>query len=148
MSDVRGADNIGLDNIVYYTDPKMRTMIVSRLNVNRFDCLLQAEEFAQFAQSTELGGRDVLNVVSQSRKKLTKSRSVLKIKVHKGVIDVVTYNRSGQLIGVRDPELRRVFEGAVFPAQIEVSDLHLIQVWHKDSLGRRKMLRHRFITIW
>ena len=64
-----GADNLVLDNIVHYADPAIRTTMLSRLNLNRIDYLRQAEELAQFAQSTELEvrvkhfGRDVVNIV-------------------------------------------------------------------------------------
>lgn len=50
-----GADSLVLDNIVHYADPHMRTTTLSRLNIHRVDHLRQAEELAQFAQSTEIG---------------------------------------------------------------------------------------------
>ena len=64
-----GADTLVLDNIVHHADPQMRTTMLSRLNIHRMDHLRQAEEFAQFAQSTEVDshaknlGRDVVNVM-------------------------------------------------------------------------------------
>ena len=64
-----GADNLVLFKIVHYADPQMRTTMLSRLNIHRVDHLRQAEELAQFAQSTKVDthaknlGRDVVNVV-------------------------------------------------------------------------------------
>ena len=58
VSDACGrTDNIVLDYIVYYADPTMRTTMLSRLNLNRGDYLLQTEELVHFAQSTELDVR-------------------------------------------------------------------------------------------
>ena len=68
-----GADNLVLDNIVHYAYPTMRTTLLSRLNLHRVDYLRQAEELAQFAQSTETDvrvkhfGRDVVNVVESTK---------------------------------------------------------------------------------
>ena len=74
MSDAcGGADKLVLENIVYYADPSMRTTMLSRLNLNRVDCLRQAEELAQVARSTEIEvrvkhfGRDVVNVVEATK---------------------------------------------------------------------------------
>uniref|UniRef100_A0AAV1VL66 CCHC-type domain-containing protein n=1 Tax=Peronospora matthiolae TaxID=2874970 RepID=A0AAV1VL66_9STRA len=80
-----GADNLVLDNIVHYADPHMRTTMLSRLDFHRTDYLRQAEELAQFAQSTELDthsksfGRDVVNTVevAQEFKEKHKSRPSL-----------------------------------------------------------------------
>ena len=64
-----GVDNLVLNNIVYYADPHMQTNMMSRLDMHRTDPLRQAEELAQFAQSTEIDthaknlGRNVLNIV-------------------------------------------------------------------------------------
>ena len=74
MSDAcGGADKLVLENIVYYADPSMRTTMLSRLNLNRVDCLRQAKDLAQFAQSTEIEvrvkhfGRDVVNFVEATK---------------------------------------------------------------------------------
>ena len=64
-----GADNLVLYNVVHYADPLMRSNMLSRLNLNRVDYLRQAEELAQFIQSTHIEvhakhfGREVVNVV-------------------------------------------------------------------------------------
>ncbi|POM58937.1 Mitochondrial Carrier (MC) Family [Phytophthora palmivora] len=50
----RRADNLVLDNIVHYADPAMCVSMLSRLKLNRTDYLLQTEELAHFAQSTEI----------------------------------------------------------------------------------------------
>ena len=52
-----GANNLVLDNIVHYADLTMRTTVLSSLNLNRGDYLLQTEELVHFAQSTELDVR-------------------------------------------------------------------------------------------
>ena len=76
-----GADSLMLDNIVYYAGPHMRTTMLSRLNIHRADHLRQAEELAQFAQSTEIYtnalnfGRDVVNVVEPTRSTKDKKKS-------------------------------------------------------------------------
>ena len=44
-----GADNLVLDNFVHYADTRMRTTMLSRLDIHRVDPLRQAEELAQFA---------------------------------------------------------------------------------------------------
>uniref|UniRef100_A0AAV1T185 LAGLIDADG endonuclease n=1 Tax=Peronospora matthiolae TaxID=2874970 RepID=A0AAV1T185_9STRA len=44
-----GTNNLVLDNIVHYADPRMRTTMLSKLNTNRLDYLRQTEELAQFA---------------------------------------------------------------------------------------------------
>ena len=68
-----GADNLVLDNIVHYADPMMRTTMLSRLDLHRIDYLRQAEDLAQFAQSTEIDvqvkhfGRDVVNIVEPTK---------------------------------------------------------------------------------
>lgn len=49
-----GVDSLVLDNIFHYADPHMRMTMLSRLAMHRFDPLRQAEELAQFAQSTEV----------------------------------------------------------------------------------------------
>uniref|UniRef100_A0AAV1UK35 Uncharacterized protein n=1 Tax=Peronospora matthiolae TaxID=2874970 RepID=A0AAV1UK35_9STRA len=68
-----GADSLMLDNVVQYADPHMRTTMSSRLDIHRTDYLRQAEELAQFAQSTEVDthskifGRDVVNAVEPEK---------------------------------------------------------------------------------
>ena len=49
-----GADILVLGNIAHYADTKMRTVVFYLLDLNRDNCLRQADELAQFAQSTEL----------------------------------------------------------------------------------------------
>lgn len=77
-----GADSLVLDNIVHYADSHMRTTMLSRLNIHRQDFLRQAEELAQFAQSTEVDthlknfGRDVVNIAKPV--KASKERVKLK----------------------------------------------------------------------
>ena len=70
VSDACGdADTLALDNIVYYADSHMRTTMLYWLDLNRNDPLRQAEELAQFAQSTKIDtnvkniGRDVVKVI-------------------------------------------------------------------------------------
>ena len=74
VSDVcGGANSLVLDNIVHYADPTMRTTMLSRLNSSRVGYLRQAEELAQFAQSTKIdvrvkySGPDVVNVVEPNK---------------------------------------------------------------------------------
>uniref|UniRef100_A0AAV1UTY9 Uncharacterized protein n=1 Tax=Peronospora matthiolae TaxID=2874970 RepID=A0AAV1UTY9_9STRA len=68
-----GADSLVLDNDVHYADPHMRTTMLSRLDIHRTDCMRQAEELTQFAQSTEVDthsknfGRDVVNAVEPEK---------------------------------------------------------------------------------
>ena len=85
MSDAcGGADSLVLDNIVYYADPHMRTTMLSKLDIHRIDYLRQAEELAQFAQSTEIDTharnlvRDVVNAVEQ--RKVPKEIATTKVK--------------------------------------------------------------------
>ena len=69
-----GADNLVLDNIVYYAEPAMRITMLSRLNLARTDYLRQAEELAHFAQSTEIElkgkqvGKDLISIVQHEKK--------------------------------------------------------------------------------
>uniref|UniRef100_A0AAV1UJ54 Uncharacterized protein n=1 Tax=Peronospora matthiolae TaxID=2874970 RepID=A0AAV1UJ54_9STRA len=76
-----GADNLVLDNIVHYADPHMRTTMLSRLDIHRTEYLRQAEELAQFAQSTEVHthsksfGRDVVNTVEVAQEFKDKHKS-------------------------------------------------------------------------
>ena len=68
-----GADNLVLDNIVHYAYSTMSTAMLFRMNLHRADYLRQAEELAQFTQSTETDvrvkhfGRDVVNVVESTK---------------------------------------------------------------------------------
>ena len=79
-----GADNLVLDNIVHYADPHMRMTMLSRLDMHRTDPLRQAEELAQFAQSTEVDvhaknlGRDVVNAVEPRKVSQDKVKAKLK----------------------------------------------------------------------
>ena len=73
-----GADNLVLDNIVYYAEPAMRITMLSRLNLARTDYLRQAEELAHFAQYTEIKltgkqfGKDLVSVVQHEKKNTRK----------------------------------------------------------------------------
>ena len=64
-----GADSLVLDKIVHYANPHIRTIMLTKLELPRNDLLRQAEELAQFAQSTEIDSnaknlwRDVMNVI-------------------------------------------------------------------------------------
>lgn len=58
---------------MHYADPAMRMSILSHLNLTRSDFLLQEEELAHFAQSTDLGtrgrqlGGDLVNLGKNGR---------------------------------------------------------------------------------
>ena len=100
-----GVDTLVFDNIVHYVDSHMRTAMLASFDIHRNDPLRQAEELAQFTQSTEVDtdanelGRDVLNVVEP--KKVPKDKAKVKVKANSLELDDRTCYMCGEVGHIR-----------------------------------------------
>uniref|UniRef100_A0AAV1V1Z5 Uncharacterized protein n=1 Tax=Peronospora matthiolae TaxID=2874970 RepID=A0AAV1V1Z5_9STRA len=139
-----GADNLVLDNIVHYADPHMRTTMLSRLDIHRTDYLRQAEELAQFAQSTEVDthskifGRDVVNTVEVARefKDKRKSRPSL------SRTDTRTCFKCGEVGHIRSrcPKMKKKPSGANFVFAVGRGASRSPGQWILDSGSSRHLV--------